>query len=237
MVLTKLKDLNVKVVFICPDNSPKYTARKHMMLWLLETVGFSNIEHFKSENIPYPRGLVQATRDILKKYIDEPVLVLEDDIAYTGISTIDIPDGADAFYLGLSECAAHPVFQHHALELSKFEQTSSEHTVRILNMLSAHAILYLSRPYKEAVIEAMEYNLIRGYTNDVSIAHLQPSYNIYASKIPSFYQSRAFNPTHEFNINVEDQTNIQIVVHDGKCIPVRRYGGKTACVKYLHDLT
>jgi hypothetical protein len=239
MVLTKIQDMDIKVVFICPDNSSKYIGRKYTMLWLLQTLGFKHIEHFKSDDIPYPRCLVKATRDILQKYIDEPVLLLEDDVAYTDHCLVDIPDDADAFYLGLSESGAaestHP-FRECDLCPSQFESISSLHTIQIKNMLSAHAVLYLTRRYKEAVIHAMNRALEHNWTNDISLARLQSHFCIYGSKIPVFYQSRAFNLTVGTCCNVEDQTNIQIEVHDdGKCVPVRRYGGKTAYTKYTHE--
>lgn len=236
-LLQRIQSLGVKIVFICPDNSPKYTGRKYTMLWMLESIGFTNIEHFKSDDIPYPRCLVKATLDILKKYIDEPVIILEDDVAYTDQCMFEIPDDTDAFYLGLSECAAHSTREHNA-GVSEFEYISSSHTVRVKNMLSAHAVFYKTRRYKEAVIERMEQALAMNYTNDVSFTRLQPLYNVYAGVKPMFYQSRAFNITPFWNINVEDQTNIEIYIDEKekKCIPIRRYGGKTETVKYNHEL-
>jgi hypothetical protein len=233
-LLQRIQTLGIKIVFICPDNSPKYTGRKLTMLWMLQQIGFTNVEHFKSDAV-YPQSLVQATIDILKKYIDEPVLILEDDVAYTNNCMIDLPEDADAFYLGLSECAGHPTLETN-LGISQFEYFSP-FTVRVKNMLSAHAVLYIDRRYKEAIIKALEKCLLLNYTNDVSISRVQPLFNVYAGTVPMFYQSRAFNLTPRWNINVEDQTNIEIYVHkDKKCIPIRRYGGLTALVQYKHEL-
>jgi hypothetical protein len=230
----RIQKLGVKVVFICPDNSPKYTGRKLTMLWMLQSIGFTDIEHFKSDDIPYPRCLVKATHDILKKYIDQPIILLEDDVAYTEQCMFEIPDNTDAFYLGLSECAAHPIREHHE-GISQFEYVSPN-TVRVKNMLSAHAIYYKTRRYKEAVIEKMELALRMNHINDISLARLQQFFNIYAGIKPMFYQSRAFNLT-QYICNVEDQTNIEIYIDpEKKCIPIRRYGGPTAIVKYKHEL-
>lgn len=234
-LLQRIQSLGVKVVFICPDNSPKYTGRKFTMLWMLQSIGFTNIEHFKSDDIPYPRCLVKATLDILKKYIDEPVIVLEDDVAYTDQCMFEIPEDTDAFYLGLSECAAHTTREHND-GISQFEY-KSPHTVRVKNMLSAHAVYYKTRRYKEAVIELMERAFMMNYTNDVSFTRLQPLYNIYAGVNPMFYQSRTFNLTNHIGINVEDQTNIQILISEDKqCVPLRRYGGKSVFTKYIHEI-
>lgn len=233
-----IQSLGAKVVFINPDNSPKYTARKHTMMWMLESIGFplENIIHFKSDPISYPACLVKATRDILEKYIDTPVLLLEDDLAYTNQCMFEIPENTDALYLGISECAAHP-FKNHNNGVSQFEYVTSS-TVRVKNMLSAHAVLYKTRRYKEAVIQAMDHALRMGIVNDIMLARLQPSFNIYAGVKPMFYQSRVFNITPSLkSINVEDQTNIEIhITKDNICVPVRSYGGSTAFVKYLHEL-
>lgn len=237
VLFQRVQSLDMKVVLICPDNCPKYRARKQAMLWMLEAIGFSqdSIEHFKSDPIPYPACLVKATRDILTKYIDIPVLILEDDLAYTNQCIFEIPPDTDAFYLGLSECAAHPVFPH-TFGVSQFQYVTSN-TVRVMNMLSAHAVLYKTRRYKEAVIEAMNSALSTGIVNDIQLARLQPAFNIYAGVKPMFYQSCVFNivPS-QHHIRVEDQTNIEIkITADKQCIPVRRYGGNTLHVKYPHE--
>jgi hypothetical protein len=237
-LLDRIQSLNCKVVVICPDNSPKYSARKATMSWMLEAIGFppENIEHFKSEAIRYPQCLVKANIDILLKYIDTPVLILEDDLAYTEHGMVEIPDDADAVYLGLSELAGHPTMETYD-GVSRFEHVEGlSHTVRVLNMLATHAIFYKTRRYKEAVIHALEAAQMRNGTNDLAIARLQPLFRVYASRIPVFYQSRVFNPTPPgWECNVEDQTNIGIYVTDKKeCVPFRRYGGKTMCTKYPH---
>jgi hypothetical protein len=236
-LLQCIQSMGVKVVFICPDNSPKYTARKHTMLWMLEAIGFpaERIEHFKSDPIPYPACLVKATRDILEKYIDEPVLLLEDDLAYTNQCMFEIPENTDAFYLGLSECAAHPIYNYNHGR-SQFEYVTPN-TVRVLNMLSAHAVLYKTRRYKEAVIQGMDQALRTGFINDIMLTRLQPSFQIYAGVKPMFYQSRVFNILPPNQIHVEDQTNLEIHITESKqCIPVRKYGGPTLEIKYPHEL-
>jgi hypothetical protein len=235
MVLKKVQDCNFKVVLISPDNSPKYTGRKLTISWMLQSIGFTNIEHYKSNSDVYPRSLVQANIEILKKYIDEPVLIVEDDIAYTDNCIIDLPEDADAFYLGLSECAGHPTLETN-VGISQFEYVSP-YTVRVKNMLAAHAVLYISRRYKEAIIKTLENCVLHNYSSDVSISRVQPLFNVYAGTVPMFYQSRAFNLTPRWDINVEDNTNIQIMIDDDKkCILIRRYGGKAELVKYKHEL-
>jgi hypothetical protein len=65
--------------------------------------------------------------------------------------------------------------------------------VRVKNMLSAHAVLYLSARYKADVAERLKG--IRGlanYFSDVVMSRLHRYYNIYAYKRPLFYQSAVY---------------------------------------------
>jgi hypothetical protein len=184
------KITDFKVVFICPDHNEKYNARKQHMYNLLNTIGFTNIEHFKSGTENYPTCLNMATIHILENNLDIPVLIVEDDIEWTGILEIDYNEQSDAVYLGISKSGGHPTLNYHCEDGSKFEKWSDTQ-VRVINMLSGHAIVYNTRKYKEAVINILKINLT--YYNDVLFTRLQKDYLILANKKPVFYQSATFN--------------------------------------------
>lgn len=196
-----------KVVYICPDHNEKYHARKVYMESLLKSKGFKDIVHFKSGNEHYPKCLNIATRDILTKYVDDSILLLEDDVEMINTLDFTIPINADAIYFGLSQCASHPT-ENYNVYYSQFGPYSDTQ-VKVINMLSAHAVLYISKRYKEKVINVMEECIKTNIFNDVAISRIQKNYNVYANKIPTFYQSNKFNdPT---NFNVEWATKIQIL--------------------------
>jgi len=196
-----------KVVYICPDHNEKYHARKLHMDSMLATLGFKDIVHYKSDTYGYPRCLCDATIDILTQYMNEPILVLEDDVEFTGVSEFEFVHGADAIYFGLSRSAAHPTVDTSSGE-SVFKPYSDTH-VRVVNMLSAHAILYITPRYKQAVCDALRAT--KGF-NDIAMTRLQPTYRILANKTPSFFQSAKFNaPGHDdantlFNIRSDRST-------------------------------
>jgi hypothetical protein len=75
-----------------------------------------------------------------------------------------------------------------------------------MNMLAAHAILYISPQYKQAIINTLSSHLGQGYYNDVLIARLQPKYIVLANKKPSFYQSHRFN----ICMHQENQTKFEL---------------------------
>lgn len=190
---------NIKTIYICPDHNAKYAARKTHMEKLLTDMGFLRFEHFKSGTDAYPACLSRAIIDILRENMDEPVLILEDDIE-TDVSggsalMVKCPPGTDAIYLGISRHGGSSTKNH--CEGSSLVTSISPTQVRILNMLSSHAVIYISRSYKEAVIAALEGYTTIPYYNDVLISRLQARFMVIANKKPMFWQSNAFNHPHD----------------------------------------
>jgi len=189
----KLQDL--KVVYICPDHNEQYRARKKHMDELLTKIGFApeNIEHFKSSTEDYPDCLARANIEIITKYMDEPFLLLEDDVEFTGVDEFDMPEGTDAIYFGLSTSAGHPT-ANVCLGHSRHTYHSASQ-VRLISMLATHAILYISAAYKKAVIQTISEHIGQKYNTDVLMSRLQDNYVVLANRRPSFYQSAKFNKT------------------------------------------
>ena len=186
----KIQDL--KVIFICPEHNDKYRRRKEHMTTLLDKIGFKDITHFKSSSHRYPMCLTIANIEILTKYKTEPILILEDDVDFTGIENFDFVEEADAIYFGVSKSGGHPYQNCDKGEC--IVKPYSDTQVQIMNMLTTHAILYISEKYKNAVIEQLKNNL-RSHC-DVMISRLQPHFKVLANKKPSFYQSARFNNGH-----------------------------------------
>jgi hypothetical protein len=188
-----MKLVDIPVVFICPDHNEKYSSRKHHMFQLLEKIGFKNIQHHKSGNEAYPTCLAKATIDIMNQHLDdEPFILLEDDVEpFLELNSeieLGMPEDTDAFYLGFSKSGGHPNLNSHQGFCSV--QPKSDTHIRILNMLSAHAILYKSKRYKEKIIEITEEIIDKiGYHTDVVISRIQADYNVYGYYYPLFYQS------------------------------------------------
>lgn len=183
----KIQDL--KVIFICPDHNEKYQKRKAHMTALLTKFGFKDVTHYKSTAIKYPQCLTLATIDILSKYNTEPILLLEDDVEFTGVNAFDYVGDADAIYFGVSRSGGHPTKNTHHGGCKVRPYSLSQ--VQVLNMLTTHAILYISTRYKNAVIQQLQKNLPNH--SDVMISRLQPHFKILANKAPSFYQAARFN--------------------------------------------
>lgn len=189
----KLTDL--KVVYICPDHNEQYHERKIHMDTLLQNLGFTDIVHYKSGTENYPACLVNATIDILQTYMDVPFLLLEDDVEFTEGSEFDMPPEADAIYFGLSGGGGSPI--HNWDDGDAVHAPFSKTQTRVMNMLSGHAILYITPRYKQAVIDILTQYKGTPYYNDVLMTRVQPHFMVLAQKKPFFYQSNAFNGTRD----------------------------------------
>ena len=159
---------------------------------MLAELGFKDVVHFKSGTEGYPKCLANANVEILTKYMNEPILLLEDDVEFTGVSEFDFIYGADAIYFGLSTCGSHDTLEYNDKD-SIFRPYSATQ-VRVQNMLGTHAILYITPAYKQAVINQLKN--CKWHT-DIAITRIQPNFRILANRQPSFFQSAKFNaPDH-----------------------------------------
>lgn len=159
---------------------------------LLQYLGFENVN--RVQGIKAERGCEKSHHKVLSdKTVPTPCIVFEDDLLFTGNEdfVIEVPDDADAVYLGLSEWGRFldflgPGWVHY--------DKVDDKIVRIYNGLSAHAILYINPFYKEMVSKVAHYH---GYENpspfDVGIAELQKYFNVYAIDSPIFKQSNYNN--------------------------------------------
>jgi hypothetical protein len=182
----------IKTVFICPDHNEKYKARCAYMFDLLKSLGFERVAHYKSagytSDVLYPLNI--ATYNILQMHMDEPVLILEDDLEFVKSASfiIDPPKDAEAVYVGISGCNMNfekNINEGHALVIPIDAQY-----MKIQNMLSAHAILYLTPSYKKCIAYAL--SLTRD-PNDMELCKHQASYAVYGLRRPICWQSAKFN--------------------------------------------
>lgn len=194
-----------KVIYICPDHNEKYHARKLHMDQRLKDLGFKDIVHYKSGNEKYPVCLAQANVDILTKYIDEPFLLLEDDLEFTDSFDFEMKEGVDAIYFGL--CHLKYDFDKKTHIYPSIIEHYSFTQVRVLNMLCTHAIFYISRAYKQAIIDTLQADLVTAH--DISICSLQPKFTILANMRPLCYQSGKFNPCKPHEFDIEKMTKFQ----------------------------
>lgn len=154
-------------------------------------LGMNKTERISAKTIPAPIGSKfdkhfvgcgQSHIDALQSG-EAPLLVLEDDAQVTEDyrEEIDIPHGADAIYLGWSTA-------NKSMTVKNF----SENLVKVTGLAAAHAILYLSKRFKDFAEDAISRAIYEEQVPlDVALAYFQKDFNVYAVRRPYFIQSNA----------------------------------------------
>ena len=154
---------------------------------MLKKCGFKNIIRLNAERFPdRPLAGCSLSHYNALHEVDAPFIIFEDDCRVKNFRPdIEIPDDSDAIHLGISSWGrmnshSGPCVQSEEIGLG---------LVRIYNMLSAHAILYLNEEFismcRRISYQAYE---IADY-QDVGFAEIQKYFNVYAFDDPMFYQT------------------------------------------------
>jgi hypothetical protein len=133
---------------------------------------------------------------IMKKRLDgefRPFVLLEDDCSPTKWlrHVFPVPEDADAMYLGLSTYGIHPVHDFGIPQVSYTGVTGEPELVRLFNMLSNHAIFFVSKRWTENCLSCFEQTVAcakdpRAY--DIEQCRTIPNFNVYALREPLFFQ-------------------------------------------------
>lgn len=155
----------------------------------LQSLGIKSIN--RVDAIRHSNGAAGTPRSMLKAlelaHNGDPFVLVEDDISIKRWDPIiEFPDDADAFYLGISGWGR---MNSHSGPFVQWDKVSDE-ILRVYNMLSGHAILYISDRYID-LAKRICYNA--GYNIedhvDIGFAEVQRWHNIYAFDDPYFYQT------------------------------------------------
>ena len=180
--------LDIPVFYI---NMKKDIEKRNHMERLLSEHGFKNFTRIDAvyDSKSGRRGLSKSQYLALTQ-IEPPFIVMEDDCnPKYFVKAIAVPDDADAVYLGNSAWGMMDSYSGFFLRYKKVEGYGDLY--RIFNMLSSHAILYLSKEYTDACRRMTYYC---AYTAkdpipmDVPFAQNQKYYNVYTPNKPLFVQ-------------------------------------------------
>ena len=193
-------DIRSVQVFLLSPGEGRWRGRALTVFQRLLDAGFKRISFVKS--VPDTAGMNSLTRTNLLVFQEqlnttEPFLLLEDDCEIWNLPTepIEIPDDADAVYVGVSQW----IYPHPYQRLNQnftpilpnappFVLSASDTCTRIRGMTSTHAILYISRPYIQTCIQAIEPQLQFQTPHDLVLATQHAAHHVYALKEPMFYQ-------------------------------------------------
>ncbi len=212
----KIEILKTQVYYI---NLASQIERNENFISRMNNSGFAKeglirIDGIRKEGIPQDSVFVGCFHSQLKalkiglQKNQFPFLVLEDDVAINQIPEfINIPDDSDAVYVGISSWGFSPsndgnLASNNNLIIDRVDND----VVRVFNMLSSHAILYINKEHVQRLVDHLESNLdgiqqvavnsgikMKYYGNtllpcDVIMANLQYNSKVYALRNPIFYQ-------------------------------------------------
>ena len=187
----KIKLTDLRVYYINLHRDKKKGSKTFR---LLESLGFGHISRcpgFLEEN--YIIGSGAAYQNVLLSRYDkgDPFILFEDDIALTHFDhIIEVPDDADAIYLGVSKMGIVNGKDEESLLVSPVD--GYDNLYRVYNMLATHAIVYLNMDYVKATSDAAQRYLDKGLPHDLGIAENMKDWKVYALDKPMFIQYPKF---------------------------------------------
>lgn len=182
----KINLLEIPVFYI---NMDKDVEKRNNIENNLKSLGFTNINRIAAieDKVNGRVGLSKSQLKALSQ-VPAPFIVFEDDADPKSFeAVIQAPDDADAVYLGNSQWG---LLQGHTGFFLKYKKSPGvPNMVRIYNMLSSHAILYLTDEYVSMCKRTTRY-CAEDYPMpmDVPFAMIQRFFNIYAINSPMFIQ-------------------------------------------------
>lgn len=211
--------------FFILNEVSKVERRKHMKK-LMKKLEIKNFEIVAS--IPADRklssGAISHVSIVQKNFESntfQPFVLLEDDCDVYSTAdfpeTISIPKNADVIYLGISRCSADQNRYCDAYNLSVKNHPGFIGLLRAYNMLSTHAILFLTARYASAYCQAMVDAAHMNEAWDTISTRMSTFFQVYIPKVPVFFQQGSIGgqePQTKFSF---DQ-NVADTVHCGQAI-------------------
>jgi hypothetical protein len=181
----KLKLTELPLVYINLDDQP---LRRELMEENLNKLGFKNIIRVSAFKDPIGKRGCAYSHALALEEVDSPFIVLEDDcLPLNFVDEIEIPDEADAVYLGISSWGRMNSHSGPCVQWDKVE--GYDDLVRIYNMVSAHAILYINPDYVDLCKRIAYHGYLISDHHDIGFADVQKYYDVYAFDEPMFYQT------------------------------------------------
>jgi len=182
---------NYDIVYL---HGPHRPERREHMEEMLKKVGLQGECHVGYCDKGRQSGVLGLI-DIFKKRLEgefKPFIYLEDDCNTTPWFRycIDIPEDADSVYLGISKWSMHPHYDKAIIAYQGGCLNQYQDVVKLVNMLSNHAILFITREWTESCLNSYKKTatLVSPDSYDILQSRLMPSFNVYALKKPLFYQ-------------------------------------------------
>jgi hypothetical protein len=176
---------NITAVYINLDSD---VERKNQMESMLNEFGFKNIIRLPASKLDDRLSGCSHSHFNALNEIEPPFIVFEDDCKIKNLNqVIEIPEDADAVYLGISSWGRMNSHSGPCVHYDKVLEYPG--VLRVYNMLGAHAILYLNKEYVNLCAKISYHFYESSYHQDIGFAEVQKYFNVYAFDDPIFYQT------------------------------------------------
>lgn len=171
-------------------NMDKDIQKNESMKDLVNNFGFTKPLRSAGEYVQGDplKGCATSHYNVLSE-IKSKVIVLEDDcVIMNNNPVIEVPDDADAVYLGLS-------LWGYLKDVSKPNNYSFSPVYgypgiyKVNGMLATHAILYINKDYIRTCERVAKFSAENSVHIDQGFARMQRYFNVYAVADPIFYQN------------------------------------------------
>ena len=195
-MIIKLHDISVFYI-----NMDDAVDRRVEMEKLLHKRRFKNVTRVKGPKKQHPWHGCASGHLAAMQNRKPPFIVLEDDCRLkTDVGLVDVPNDADCLYLGIANRGTTD-------DVKFFRHGHSDQIVRLYDMLSAHAILFLSEAYYRDCVKIAQECVDHGEKAlDVAYAKNMPYWKVYALANPLFHQAECCLKT-----NVRFKTDQQYI--------------------------
>ena len=184
----KIDVRDLRTIYINMDSEPKKKVSVERILTRLKFKNWSRFTGVVDKR--FQRAILSHHKLLSDPNLKAPFTVLEDDIVYKESDKLiyNVPDGADALYLGTTTLGY--CLDYTGRFVMYKPVPNNKDIVRVYNMLIAHAIVYLTDDYKNMVRRCCEYHLSENPNKafDLSVAEIMKYYKVYALDKPMFSQ-------------------------------------------------
>jgi len=169
------------------------------------------------------RSMLEAIETAINPIVSPlgiPFVVIEDDIEVKRWDPIiEIPENADAFYLGISGWGR---MNGHSGPFVQYDKYVYPDINQVYNMLGGHAIMYLRQRYIDL---ARRICLHAGYViedhPDIGFAEIQRWHNVYAFDDPYFYQTSSDGNQTVTYSPLSKQQSVECMVQNQFFLPLK----------------
>lgn len=178
--------INLTEIPVYYINMEKHIDRRNKIEKMISECKFENYTRIEGLQHRNPKAGCAASHYTILSQFKPPFIILEDDCAVKWFSDeIEIPDDTDLFYLGISSWGR---MNSHSGPCVKYDRID-DNTLRIYNMLSTHAMLFITEEMVSVGKRIAEYFYKTKEHLDIGFAEIQKLYNVYSFDDPMFYQT------------------------------------------------